>query len=587
VTILGQNFSVADGSTPPPVTLDCVITGTTVHMEYTPSFTSASSTAIKISIPANSIPAGNVCVPTVHDSVNDQMFATGGTIAILQPSFNIDIVSAGPSLNTARRAPAVVANGPTLAARFVYTIGGDTGALNSSGLPTVPINTVEFASQDLATGINAWKVLPAQSNLPGSGVTLAGVASVGRFIYLVGGHDGTSSLNQVLRAEVLSPSNAPELNDADLTPDPNDGLSPGLYFYRVAAVLNGNDANNPGGETLASDEFAINVPSFANRKIQVTLSWVGGSGNVHHWRIYRTSAPNAAPLSEDVVYETADAASTLFIDKGNTLTPFVAGTPLPLGALGTWATGPVTPSMNVHRAGAGVALAIDQTPGVNRAYLYSGFGFDSVSNSFPSTYEYLAIDTNTGLPVDLVWTSGTIMEGIATAAGRWLGGAWAVTSELDSNACPTDGSACQEYIFFGTGVGATGAASTATNTALPVEVGRIVQGAGALTNFGLAQAGTKFYGYGAVTATNSLFAIGGSNGGGTTDKLNADALIAPANGTSTPTLSQATWNPQGNGQLAAPRFLPGVTLGLPYFYTVGGSGTVGGTATATTSYNLF
>jgi hypothetical protein len=587
VTLLGENFAVTSGSTPAPVTLDCVLPGTNMHMTYTPTFDSATSTSIKFTVPAGSIPQGNVCVPTVHDSVGDQMFATGGTLAILQPSFNIDSVLSGPSLNTARRAPAVVESGPTLAARFVYAIGGDTGAL-SGGLPTTPVTTVEFASQDLASGIDAWKILPAQSNLPAPGVTLAGVASVGRFIYLIGGHDGTGSLDKVLRAEVLRPTDAPQLNDADLTPDVNDGLSPGLYYYRIAAVLNSSDANNPGGETLASDEFAVNVPSFANRKIQVTLSWAGGPNNVHHWRIYRTSAANASPLGEDVVYVTADAASTSFIDKGATLTPFVPAAPLPLGALGTWAT---ETAMAAHRAGAGVAVAVDQTANVHRAYLYVGFGFDSTATGpaqFPGSYEYLAIDTDTGLPAGNAWAGGPILDGFTAAAGRWLGGAWAVTSDLDSSACDVGGS-CQEYVFFGTGAASTNAASAATNTMQPVEVGLITQGAvgGALASFGPAQPSTRFYGYGALSATNSLFAIGGSNGGGTTTKLNADALVAPANALSTPTLSQMTWGPQGSGQLGAARFLPGVALGLPFFYTVGGSASVGGAAAVETFYNLF
>jgi hypothetical protein len=586
LTLAGENFATASGSTPPPVTLDCLIAGTNMHMTIVPTYVSGTSTRIVINIPAGTFAGGGTaCVPTVNNSVGNDMYATGGSIAIFNGSFNVDSVATGSLLTTARRAPAVAVNGPTLSARYVYAIGGDTGALGGNSLPNAPIGTVEYALRDPFTGEGSWAVLPAQSDLPGGGITLAGVASVGRFIYLVGGY-ASGSLNSVWRSEVLDPADAPQIDDADLTPDATNGLAPGLYYYRVAAVLSSADADNPSGETLAGDEFAIRVPTFQSDKIQVTIAWTGGPANVDHWRIYRTSMPDAMPGTEDVAFTTAAASGgvTTFIDKGATLTPFVNGTPLPFGALGTWAT---QPSLSTPRAGAGVTVVTDETAGVSRAYLYAGFGYDSTSATpFPTTYEVLAIDPTSGAPIGTFSAPATISNGVLADTGRWLGGAYGVTPDVDSNACPSSG-ACQAYVFFGAGAGSVAAEMNAAGAVGSSDVALVSQGAtgGALT-FGLAQTANKEYGYGAVTATNYLFAIGGGSSGGTTPKLNADAITKAATATTTPTLG-ASWQPNGGGALPAARFLPGEAFGVPYFYTVGGTATIGGAAVATTYYDLF
>ena len=62
--------------------------------------------------------------------------------------------------------------------------------------------------------------------------------------------------------------------NADLNLVATDGLDPGFYFYRVSGVLSAANPNNPGGETLTGDEFAIDVPDVAPKKIQVTIAWV-------------------------------------------------------------------------------------------------------------------------------------------------------------------------------------------------------------------------------------------------------------------------------------------------------------------------
>jgi hypothetical protein len=429
--------------------------------------------------------------------------------------------------------------------------------------------------------MKTWAQLPAQANLPAP-ITLAGAASSGPFIFLVGGYDtaGKTSLNTVYRAEVLQPVEAPQINDADLAPDPTDGLAPGLYFYRVAAVVKKSDPVNPGGETLASDEFAINVPAFQDNKIQVTIAWNPGPTSVDHWRVYRTSAPGKMPGGEDVVFVTADASSSQFVDKGATMTPFAPGTPQPFGALGVWAA---QPALGLHRAGLGVAIVTDPSMST-KSYLYAGLGYDSTTSSFPATYELLNVDTASHAPTGMWSTPANVNNGAAQDVGRWLAGAYAVTADVDSEACPAGG-ACQAYVFFGPGATSVGQGATASNGAGETDIARVTPGTGVLA-FGAAGTGNKIYGYGAVTATNWIFQIGGASGGGATDKVNASAIHAAASVTGTPTMDPS-YGPQGTGVLGGPRFLPGVTFGPPFFYTVGGTDTVGGAAKADTFYNVF
>ena len=60
------------------------------------------------------------------------------------------------------------------------------------------------------------------------------------------------------RAMVLDPLQAPSINDIDIVPGDGKGLAGGLWFYRVAAVMAPNDADNPGGETLDRKSTRLN-----------------------------------------------------------------------------------------------------------------------------------------------------------------------------------------------------------------------------------------------------------------------------------------------------------------------------------------
>src|SRR5439155_9826142 len=153
---------------------------------------------------------------------------------------------------------------------------------------------------------------------------------IGRYLYLAGGNNGAGPVRSAERALILSPAEAPEVTDVDLQLQPA-GLDPGTYHYRVAAVFSATDTDNPGGESLASDEFTIRVPSIMNKKVVLTLIWrapLDSLGvpvpNVVGYRIYRT-LKDGAPGTEKLLATTTGAGLT-FVDD-NTLTP---GTAVPL-----------------------------------------------------------------------------------------------------------------------------------------------------------------------------------------------------------------------------------------------------------------
>ena len=97
------------------------------------------------------------------------------------------------------------------------------------------------------------------------------------------------------RALILSPRESPQITDVDLQLRPT-GLDPGVYHYRISAEFSASDSDNPGGESLASDELTIRVPSFPGKNVVLTLIWrapVDSLGaplaGVTGYRIYRGS----------------------------------------------------------------------------------------------------------------------------------------------------------------------------------------------------------------------------------------------------------------------------------------------------------
>jgi hypothetical protein len=589
-TLTGENFTNMA-----MVTASC--SGATAMPTVGTTFTSSTSLTLNLSS-VTSLAGGTVCTFRVTQG---SVFADGGTLVITNPAAKIMATQSGANMNTARRAPGLVFNGPTSAAHYLYAIGGDPGAPSPS-----PFSSIELVKADGVNGntVGSWLQMPIpgatasqQGKLP-QPTTEAGAVSVGRFIYLVGGFDGNTSLRTVLRTEVLDPAESPQIDDADLLLDPSAGLAPGLYFYRVAALLAGGDANNPGGETLAGDEFAINVPAVANKKIQVKIAWVLGAatpGDVAKWRIYRTAA-NGAPGSENLVVE-VDASMLTFLDAG---APFNTGKPLPFGAIANWQSPQVSPVpsptpapnwLNTARAGSGVTVAPSPGPASNIFFIYSGYGFDSTGANaaaqYPTTYEFTRVVLGpTGIS-ESAWTQGTVTVvaqaggDSSTAKGRWQIGGYSATEDVNQIV------STNRVIYFGPGQDSAG-------SGLGYYERGIIQADGSLkspTNGGSATLTNQSvtaqsqYGYGPFTAVNELFVFGGIDSGGITDKIEGAAL-SDATG-----LLSNSFSAQGGGHIlntagvAVPLYYMGASIGGAYFWMAGGSTNL--TATGATNQTFW
>ena len=274
-------------------------------------------------------PAGSVCV--VQLTNQDGAFFEYSAVSVTNSSLNLSPWSDATDMKTARRALSLAAGRPTATSRYLYAIGGDNGVMNdASAIGSSVFSSVESASVDVFGAMSAWAeqrtALPAPR-------TWAGAATIGRFIFLVGGHDGTSATDTLYRAQILDPLAGPAIEDLDATlGDGKKGLGGGLWLYRVAALYPTSDPSNPGGEALAGELLPVQLPD-RDEKIALSLTWdlvPGASG----YRVYRSKSANAGADELELLAEVAGGTTVSYTDKGGKT---MAGKlPLAPGALGVW-----------------------------------------------------------------------------------------------------------------------------------------------------------------------------------------------------------------------------------------------------------
>lgn len=541
VTLGGQSFATGD-----TVALMCVdANGAPVAnpavVSQPPSCNGADCTQA-ITVDGSTLGAGFVCVARLTNP--DGSYGDYSAIGVTNSSLNLSQPHAGPAMNVGRRALVAAAGNATTANRFVYAIGGDDGT-NPGAL-----DSVEFAPVDVFGKIGAFTVDPV--SLPGKR-SFAGSATVGRYIYVIGGSDGTAPIKSAVRALILSPRETPVIDDVDVALG-QQGLDAGTYHYRVSATFAASDPDNPGGESLASDELTLNLPDFPGNKMTTTITWkppVDALGaplpNVSGYRVYRT-APGGAPGSETLL-GTVDASKTSFADDG-TATPG-AGAPLPLGSTGQWAA---LPDLGTARAGLAVAWANDPAT-AGTFYVYALLGKSDATTAVAS-YEYLAVTTapNGRQTVGATWTGGTTASG----SPRWQAGAWVA----DGNVSSAYSSAT--WLFLGGGLNAAG---TADNT---VDAAQVTAG-GALGTFDATPKdfSSNSAGYGVCAANGQLFSFGGLGGAPSAGAKSA-TLVTPV-----PTLAVNSWNNEGL-TMTTGRYLMGSAVQSSFIFLLGGQ--VSGTA---------
>lgn len=515
--------------------------------------TAVTATAISASITGTGI----LCIVRVTNQ--DGTYFDYSAIGVTNASLNLTGFKSGTNLTTGRRALGAAAGRPTPVARFVYAIGGDSGADNQ------PTATVEAAPTALNGDLGAWFRMP--TSLP-KALSFQGIGLIGRFIYAVGGFDGAAAVKDVYRSEILNPLAAPQVTDADVRYSAVTGLGAGIYTYRVAAVLSAADPNNPNGETLASDFFPIQLPAAGQGagKLQVILFW-STVPNAASYRIYRSPKANDAAGKELLVGSVLATATPLrFIDDG-TVTPAGAAA-LPLGSTGTWRQ---IVSLNTSRVAPGVGVAQDPTD-ATKWYVYAAGG-NSGTVAAPTalnSVEFLPITVmNNGTTQNFTtWTAATS----TLSKARWSLAALPATGANNSVVM----SAVDTYLY-----AAGGSTSSLTNLDGIIEVAK-VQAGGQLAAFADARTagtGIKRPGYGGALVNNQVMAFGGFQAGSA--QTNSDT------GTMSSATTVGAFNALGNGTLKFPRALQGTAIESAFVYQLGGANAGVNTSQNTTEQTIW
>jgi hypothetical protein len=550
LSIAGTNFSA--GAT---ASLTCKAGGgatTTRMVMLTAAPTCAAGKCSVSGTVASGLTVGSTCVLRVTN--DDGSYFDFSSLGVTDTPGNLSSQLNGTVMTKARRAVVAAAGNATGAARFVYAIGGDSG---STGAAT-PFSDIERASVDQFGTMGPWAAV--ERSALNTARSFAGSANVGRYVYVFGGSDGAAPLASTERAMILDPTEVPSLDVSDLVPQ-STGLDPGAWLYRVSATFAATNLDNPGGESLPSEELVVRVPAFAGKKIQVLLSWTAPVDSlgaplpqVTGYNIYRTAVAGGGSGAEVLIAQVTAPTQT-WTDDGSAPTTSMQKT-LSVGSLGRWA---LLPSLaTARRALASVAAFDPVTPDV--FYLYA-LGGEGAANAVLASYEYLrvAIAPN-GHQTVTTWATGAQ----SLSAGRRQLGAW-----VADHAVATPIAVGTNYVYVGGGLG------TGNNFVRAVESGRVMAG-GDLGAFS-AQAGftADLAGYSPSASAGSLFAWGGSGA-----VPASDGHSAVINGAG-PALTAGAWNSVGGINLGTGRYLAGSTVQSAFFFVVGGATTGNGASNTT------
>ncbi len=550
--VFGSGFSTAPAN-PPAVQLTCVLSGVTSTYSEPVDTTSLSATSFVVNIQAG--PAtGSVCTVRVTNpnGTYGDFIALGYTGA----SLNLNAFSPTTTLNIPRRGAAVAAGRATNTARFLYAAGGDDPANPSSSAPT----TVERAPLDQYGNLGAWQVV---DNIASPGWAMVSAATLGRYIYLAGGETMTTPTptinNFVKRVIVLDPARAPEINDLLLDFTSGAGLAAGYWYYKVSAVLNASDPDDPNGETLPSDPLVVVIPAGLPKPLQATITWAPVP-NAASYNVYRTVNVND-PSGTEQLLANVTAPTTTYTDTGVATS---GGSAKVLGDTGN----PVSlPALTIPRTNMGFTVAMDPSDST-KAYLYAVGGL-TTGSTVDGTYEYLPITIDPATGEQTYGASWTRVAG-NTIAPRWEFGLWRVTKE-ETTYFPSD-----TDVWLHAGMGFLNSGGTSFEKSL---VAAQVQTGGLLSTWTSdAVTGKNLAGYGCAATANQLFTFGG--GPTPTTTIYAGELCgvngAPCSGP--PGLHNLNNNGAG---ITHARYLPGTAVESAHIFLVGGQDTTGG-ATATT-----
>ena len=530
----------------PTVDLTCLEPNGSITTDVA-NVTGSNATSINATIPSDALPSGTVCVVRVVN--DDGTFFDFSAISVGSPSGNLFDWSAGLPMVEARRAPASVAGRATERARYLYSIGGDDGAVASAK------TSIEVAPLDAFGIMRPWRLLP--NSLP-EARTMSGVARLGRYIYLVGGNDGLGPVDTVLRAQILDPLASPEFANLSIQFGNGNGLDGGTWSYRIAAVFGPADLINPSGESLSSDPIVVRLPAVPD-KIHLNLSWTAVPDAVAY-HVYRSPLPDSPSGSEELL---TTVGGTSHLDTGGATTPGLV--PLPNGALGNWADVATLPGANMldaARSAPGVGFGEDpSSPGIH--YLYVGGGLDG-NGVARDTINYLMVDTTGGDQI-----VGSFATSTATlATGRAELGLFVVDSSLHSVVGPTE-----TWLYFGPGKDTGGGYNRDTDAAQVIAGGDLLW----TGNQGSFTPGRS--GYTSLSANNFLYVMGGERQAGAASNDGKETSIDGP-----PLLGG--WNSLGGSTLTVARAFPGSAIESAVVFSIGGSDAAGNALNSTDFTNF-
>jgi hypothetical protein len=451
LTVTGSGFDTGGVE----IELDCLVGGTTrVTVTGTNEAVGGSGTSATVDVDLSqgspSDPsAGSVCL--VRLTNGDGAFFEYSAFSVTNASLNLSPWSDATDMTRGRRGLGLVAGRPTETSRFLYAIGGDDGVANQPFSRGAVERTVESARVDVFGEVGTWS--EQRNRLPAER-TQAGVARIGRFVYLAGGHDDTGATATSYRARILDPLATPEIVDLDAVPGDGDkGLGGGLWFYRVAAVFPASDPDNPGGESLPGEVFPVQLPD-REEKIILSLTWdaiPGASG----YRVYRSPAADD-PLSALELLAEVDAGATVSVtDEGEATT--AGETPLAPGSLGVWhavagASRCDDPDCDLDSAREGLVMVAvrDRTEAVAATdiwYLYA-FGGRDGSGTYLDTFEVATVTVTLADGTQTVddWVAGSD----TLSSPRADLGAWVMSAE-NSAEIRGSGSPNDVWVYIGSG----------------------------------------------------------------------------------------------------------------------------------------
>lgn len=227
VTILGSGFNTDPSLS--NITLECSSSGIITYYGAN-NVTSATPTVLNATLMiGTSIPVGAICV-VILTSLKDGSYYKYSAISMNNPAGKLAAFTLSAStMNEARRGLGLVPGRVTNAARFLYAIGGD----NSTNSTILGVKkSVEYVSLNEYGSLGNWNF---QRNYLPYPISFGVTTIIGRYIYLIGGYNGTSATNNVLRAQLLNPLETPTITLFlnIITVNYTSNFTAGIWFYQV------------------------------------------------------------------------------------------------------------------------------------------------------------------------------------------------------------------------------------------------------------------------------------------------------------------------------------------------------------------